>query len=353
MDNHVRHYLDIFSAPLKLTTLKAFNFLDDPYMTGHHIHTHANQKEMMMNRQQIDVLVKQMNVDTATGEVNPRIQQIIVRLLGDLFQAIEDLDISQTELWKGLEYLTDAGQANELGLLAAGLGLEHYLDLRADEADVKAGIVGGTPRTIEGPLYVAGAPESIGFARMDDGSESTHVDTLIIEGVVKDTAGNLIPNAKVEIWHANSLGNYSFFDKSQSDFNLRRTIITDANGQYIAQTTMPVGYGCPPEGTTQAVLNLLGRHGNRPSHVHYFVSAPDYRKLTTQFNIEGDKYLWDDFAFATRDGLIATAIDVTDPVEMAKYNLDQPFKKITFNFELVKDTNQLPSTEVDRRRAEA
>jgi len=307
----------------------------------------------MMNRQQIDSLVQQMNVATATGEVNLRVQQIVVRLLGDLFQAIEDLDMSQTELWKGLEYLTDAGQANELGLLAAGLGLEHYLDLRADEADTKAGITGGTPRTIEGPLYVAGAPESVGFARMDDGSESAHVDALIIEGIVTDIAGQIIPNAKVEIWHANSLGNYSFFDKSQSAFNLRRSIFTDTQGQYIAQTTMPVGYGCPPEGTTQALLNLLGRHGNRPSHVHYFVSAPGYRKLTTQFNIEGDKYLWDDFAFATRDGLIATALDVTDLAKIKQYNLDKAFKHIKFNFQLVKDVDQVPSTEVDRRRVAA
>ena len=66
-----------------------------------------------------------MNVDTATGPVDERVQQVVVRLLGDLFQAIEDLDISQSELWKGLEYFTYAGQANELGLLAAGLGLEH------------------------------------------------------------------------------------------------------------------------------------------------------------------------------------------------------------------------------------
>lgn len=307
----------------------------------------------MMNRQQIDSLVQQMNVATATGAVNLRVQQIVVRLLGDLFQAIEDLDMSQTELWKGLEYLTDAGQANELGLLAAGLGLEHYLDLRADEADAKAGITGGTPRTIEGPLYVAGAPESVGFARMDDGSESGYVDALIIEGIVTDTAGQIIPNAKVEIWHANSLGNYSFFDKSQSAFNLRRSIFTDTQGQYIAQTTMPVGYGCPPEGTTQALLNLLGRHGNRPSHVHYFVSAPGYRKLTTQFNIEGDKYLWDDFAFATRDGLIATALDVTDLAKIKQYNLDKAFKHIKFNFQLVEDAEQVPSTEVDRRRVAA
>ena len=306
-----------------------------------------------MNHQEIDALVKKMNVDTATGSVDARVQQVVVRLVSDLFKAIEDLDLSQSEVWKGLEYFTDAGQANELGLLAAGLGLEHFLDLRADEADAKAGITGGTPRTIEGPLYVAGAPESVGFARMDDGSESDTVDTLFIEGTVTDAEGNIIEGAKVEVWHANSLGNYSFFDKSQSEFNLRRTIFTDQDGKYVAQTTMPVGYGCPPEGTTQFVLNKLGRHGNRPSHVHYFVSAPGYRKLTTQFNIEGDEYLWDDFAFATRDGLVATAVDVTDEAEIARRGVDKPFKFIQFNVELVKETESAPTTEIERRRVSA
>ena len=291
-----------------------------------------------MNRQNIDALIQKMNVDTATGPVDARTQQIVVRLLGDLFQAIEDLDLSQTEIWKGLEYFTDAGQANELGLLAAGLGLEHYLDLRADEADAKAGISGGTPRTIEGPLYVAGAPETVGFTRMDDGSEEGKIPTLIIDGTVKDTEGNLIEGAKVEIWHANSLGNYSFFDKSQSDFNLRRSVITTADGQYTALTTMPVGYGCPPQGTTQFVLDKLGRHGNRPSHVHYFVTAPGFRKLTTQFNIEGDQYLWDDFAFATRDGLVATAVDVTDEAEIERRGLTGAFStfNLTLNWLLIK-----------------
>ena len=306
-----------------------------------------------MEHAKIDALVSKMNVDTATGPVDARVQQVVVRLLSDLFKAIEDLDITPSEVWKGLEYMTDAGQANELGLLAAGLGLEHFLDLRADEADAKAGLNGGTPRTIEGPLYVAGAPESVGFARMDDGSESDTLDTLYIEGVVKDTAGNIIEGAKVEIWHANGLGTYSFFDKRQSEFNLRRTIIADNAGHYLAQTTMPVGYGCPPEGTTQALLNKLGRHGNRPSHVHYFVSAPGYRKLTTQFNIEGDQYLWDDFAFATRDGLVAVAVDVSDAAELQRLGATAPVKHITFNVELVKDQATAPTSEVDRRRVAA
>lgn len=304
-----------------------------------------------MKHTDIEALVKKLNVDTAKGTVDKRVQEVVVRLLSDLFKAIEDLDLNQEEVWKGLEYLTDAGQANELGLLAAGLGLEHFLDLRADEADEKAGIAGGTPRTIEGPLYVSGAPETVGFARMDDGSESDEVDTLIIEGTVKDTDGNIIEGAKVEIWHANGLGNYSFFDKSQSDYNLRRSILTDDKGLYVAQTTMPVGYGCPPEGTTQALLNKLGRHGNRPSHVHYFVSSPGYRKLTTQFNIEGDEYLWDDFAFATRDGLIATATDVTEQAEIEKRGLDKPFKHIQFDFVLTKEVEGAPNTDIERRRA--
>ena len=87
--------------------------------------------------------------------------------------------------------------------------------------------------------------------------------------------------------------------------------------------------------------------------MHYFVSAPGYRKLTTQFNIEGDQYLWDDFAFATREGLVATAVDVTDEAEIAKRGLNGPFKHIQFDIELVKEKQNVPSTEVDRRRASA
>ncbi len=65
-------------------------------------------------------------------------------------------------------------------------------------------------------------------------------------------------------------------------------------------------------------------------------------KLTTQFNIEGDQYLWDDFAFATREGLVATAVDVTDEAEIAKRGLKGPFKHIQFDIELVKEKQDAP-----------
>ena len=45
-----------------------------------------------------------------------------------------------------------------------------------DAADKAAGLDGGTPRTIEGPLYVAGAPVRDGVSKIDldedDGARS-------------------------------------------------------------------------------------------------------------------------------------------------------------------------------------
>ncbi len=158
--------------------------------------------------------------------------------------------------------------------------------MRMDAEDAALGIENATPRTIEGPLYVAGAPESVGYARMDDGSDPNG-HTLILHGTIFDADGKPLPNAKVEIWHANTKGFYSHFDPTgeQQAFNMRRSIITDENGQYRVRTILPAGYGCPPEGPTQQLLNQLGRHGNRPAHIHYFVSADGHRKLTTQINV--------------------------------------------------------------------
>ncbi|WP_317203865.1 catechol 1,2-dioxygenase [Janthinobacterium sp.] len=306
-----------------------------------------------MTHNEIDTLAKTWIIDTATGPVNPRVQQIVLRLVSDLCKSIEDLDIQPSEFWKGLEYLSEAGGRNELGLLAPGLGLERFLDIRADEAEARAGLAGGTPRTIEGPLYVAGAPVSQGYARLDDGSESAGAEVLFMQGTVRDQRGRPLPGAQVEVWHCNLLGNYSFFDKSQSHFNLRRTIIADAEGRYQLRSILPVGYSCPPDGTTQRLLDQLGRHGHRPAHIHFFISAAGQRKLTTQINIDGDAYLWDDFAFASREGLVPAVRRVTSEQAIAARGLQAPFAEIDFDFSLHADIPTAPASVVERSRAGA
>jgi len=239
---------------------------------------------------------------------NPRMKRIVLRVLQDAARLIEELQISDDEFWTAVDYLNRLGGQNEAGLLVAGLGLEHFLDLLHDARDAEAGQVGGTPRTIEGPLYVAGAPLSEGEARLDDGSEDGQATPLFLEGRVLDLDGAPIAGAIVDLWQANTKGNYSYFDQSQSEYNLRRRIVTDTEGRYRARSIVPSGYGCNPQGPTQECLDQLGRHGQRPAHIHFFISAPGYRHLTTQINLSGDQYLWDDFAHATRDGLVGEVV---------------------------------------------
>ncbi len=285
---------------------------------------------------------------------NPRIKKIVHRILSDLFKAIEDLDVSSDEYWAGIAYLNQLGARGEAGLLSPGLGLDRYFDMRMDAQDAALGVENGTPRTIEGPLYVAGAPVAQGFARLDDGSDKAG-HTLIMHGTVYGAHGKPQPNATVEVWHANTKGFYSHFDPTgeQQPFNMRRTIVTDVQGRYKFQSIVPAGYGCPPDGPTQALLNQLGRHGNRPAHIHLFVRAEGHRKLTTQINIDGDPLVFDDFAYATREGLVPPLLERTDAATIQANGLDGPFAEIVFDIRLSALVQGVDNQVVDRPRLAA
>lgn len=289
-------------------------------------------------------------LESETG--NPRVKEIVNRLMSDLCKAIDDLDITMDEFWHGTNYLMRLGQAHETALLVAGLGLEHILDEREDELEEMAGLAveGATPRTIEGPLYVAGAPVVQGEGQLDDGTD-TESDLMYLSGkVVDSTTGEVIPNATVEVWHCNSKGNYSFFDKSQSDFNMRRTIQSD-NGRYIARSIIPSGYGVPHGNPTYELLELLGRHGSRPAHIHFFVHAPGYRHLTTQINLADDPFCYDDFAYATKEELVVDPVAVTDPTKIAEAKMKGPYKELTFDFSLTKSSESDQEARSTRARA--
>ena len=296
-----------------------------------------------------DLLMKVSALGADGGDV--RLKRIVHRVVSDLFRTIEEFDVQPDEFWSAMAYLTRVGQANEIGLLVPGLGLETFLDMRLDQAEQQAGLKGGTPRTIEGPLWLEGAPLSVGEARLDDGSEQGEV--LFMQGQVRDVNGKPVAGAVVDVWHANTKGGYSGFDPSQPKYNLRRRIQTDAEGRYVFRSILPSGYACPPDGPTQQLLDVLGRHGHRPAHIHFFVVAPGYRKLTTQINIDGDEYLHDDFAFATRDGLIPSVKRVSDAASIHEKGLNAPYAEIDFDFVLHAETAAAPKTVVERAHAPA
>lgn len=247
-----------------------------------------------------NLLDRASGVDVDGGDT--RFKAITRDLIEAMMQTIVKYDVSESEFWSAVKFLQDG--AGEFGLIVPGIGLEHFMDLLMDAKDAEVGRGGGTPRTIEGPLYVAGAPLVEGEANLTDDADDT--DTLYMSGIIKGPDGSPAKDAILHVWHANSKGFYSHFDPTgeQSPFNNRRRIKVGGDGRYSFHSKMPKGYSVPPGGATERLMQSLGRHGNRPAHVHFFVEANTCRTLTTQINFGDDPFAADDFAFATREGLL-------------------------------------------------
>jgi catechol 1,2-dioxygenase len=235
---------------------------------------------------------------------NARMKGIVRDLIESCMTVIARYDVSEDEVWNAVNFMQGAAGAGELGLLMPGVGLEHFIDLYMDAKDAEAGKSGGTPRTIEGPLYVEGAPIVESGAYLTDDADDT--DTLYMTGRIIGPDGEAVTDGLVHVWHADSHGFYSHFDPThaQTPFNNRRRLKIAADGTYAFSSKMPNGYSVPPGGASDTLMKALGRHGNRPAHVHFFIEAPGYRRLTTQINFGDDPFAADDFAFGTREGLL-------------------------------------------------
>jgi catechol 1,2-dioxygenase len=283
------------------------------------------------------LLDKAAGLDQQGGD--PRLKAIIRDIVEATAGIIVRHDISEDEFWGAVNFLQKG--AAEYGLLVPGSGLEHFLDLFMDAKDAEVGLTGGTPRTIEGPLYVAGAPLEEGDVNLTKDSDET--GSLYMRGRVTGPNGEPVKDAVLHVWHANSQGWYSHFDPTgeQTPFNNRARIKLGPDGKYSFHSKMPNGYSVPPGGATDTLMKAIGRHGHRPAHVHFFIEAPGYRKLTTQINFGDDPHAADDFAFATRDGLL--------PVPQRQG--DSAY--INFDFQLQRATDGADEHLSNRPRAEA
>lgn len=281
-----------------------------------------------------------------------RVRAISARVVADLFRIIEEFEVTPNEFWSAMKWLTRLGQADMVGLITAGLGFDRLLDILDEEADEAKARALGTPRAIEGPLYVAGAPLFQREVRLDEGNEGKG-ETLVMEGRVLGLDGKPVPHAVVDVWHCNEQGRYSHFDPSQPDYNLRRRIETDAEGNYRFRSFLPPGYAIPPDSPVSELFDLLGRHGNRPAHIHFLVSGQGKRALTTQVNIPGDTFLDDDFAFATRDGLIVSLEKVERSTDYASLGVTGPFTHVRFDFALQDSLNEAETIAASRYQTAA
>lgn len=140
-------------------------------------------------------------------------------------------------------------------------------DVGADAAAQQCEVTGSD---VEGPFFRDGAPERSVLAPADESGPR-----IFIEGTVyaSDCTTPLV-GTLIDVWHADIDGNYGM---QPDDYRLRAQLMTDANGRYAFESIRPGNY--PMAGTM------------RPAHIHFMVSKPGHRPLTTQMYFAGDPFL--------------------------------------------------------------
>lgn len=127
-------------------------------------------------------------------------------------------------------------------------------------------------------------------------------ELALLSGVITDTDGKPLANARVEIWQCDANGRYHHpRDMSSApldpNFQGYGEMMTDAQGAYRFRTIKPVPYP------------------GRAPHIHVRVSARGYATIVTQLYVKGEPQ-------NDRDGLLQS---VRDPEARAK--LIVPFDK--------------------------
>jgi catechol 1,2-dioxygenase len=147
---------------------------------------------------------------------------------------------------------------------------------------------------------------------------------LLFQGQVSTVAGEAVPGALIEMWHADDLGFYSQYAPGLPEWNLRGTVVADDQGRFRIRTMQPAPYQIPTDGSCGKLIAAAGWHPWRPAHLHLKVSAPGRQQITTQLYFTGDPHIADDIASAVKPEL------VLDPTPAA----DGRGSEVTYDFVL-------------------
>jgi hydroxyquinol 1,2-dioxygenase len=129
-------------------------------------------------------------------------------------------------------------------------------------------------------------------------------EPCFLYGRVFSTAGEPIPNARIEVWQADDSGFYDVQQKEYANVYGRGHLNSDTDGKYFFWSIKPAAYPIPEDGPVGELLDAANRSPMRPAHVHFMITAPGYRTLTTHVFKEGDPYLDTDAVFGVKSSLI-------------------------------------------------
>lgn len=157
--------------------------------------------------------------------------------------------------------------------LASMLGLGALVSKTAAAADCRR-----SPAQMEGPYYPVTTRDDVDFdlTRIAGVDGVAAGEAIIVKGRVVNQECEPVQGALVEIWQANTFGRY---DHPDDDSGLE----FDPKFQYWARVTTG------RDGTYSFKTVLPGYYPSRTRHIHYRVTAPNFRTLTTQLYFKGER----------------------------------------------------------------
>ncbi len=259
-----------------------------------------------------------------------RYHVIMQSLVKHLHAFIKDVNLTEDEWFKGIDYLTRTGhitddKRQEFVLLSDVLGVSMLVIDINNRQSSKA-----TATTVFGPFYFEGSPS---FTNGDDIANGASGEPCFMKGRVLSTTGEPLSGAHLEIWQADDHGFYDVQSKSSQVYG-RGHLSTDSEGYYYFWSVRPEAYPIPEDGPVGVLLHAANRSPMRPAHVHFMITVPGYKTLITHVFKEHDQYLNSDAVFGVRSSLI-TAFEHHEPgIAPDGKKMDVPFYTMSYDFYL-------------------
>jgi len=289
----------------------------------------ARQYPLFSEENSAEVVNARMGADA-----NPRLREVMGAIVRHLHAAVKEVEPTHEEWLAAIEFLTRTGHMctdwrQEFILLSDMLGVSMLVDAINHRRPS-----GATENTILGPFYV---PEAPCYERGTNICLDGKGEPLVVRGFVRDTKGNPIDGALIDVWQTNDDGFHDVQQKGvQPDWNLRGVFSTDEKGSYRFRSVKPRYYPIPHDGPVGKLLGQLGRHPNRAAHIHFIVTAPGYDPLITHIFTPDCEYLDQDAVFGVKESLIADFQRIEEPGTGEDAGLAAPHWSVNWDFVLTR-----------------
>src|ERR1043166_1268546 len=222
-----------------------------------------------------------------------RFREVMAAFVRHLHEFAREVKLTEEEFQAAVGYIVGLGKHtsethNEAVLMSGSLGFSTLICLLNNgnngQTETDANLLGPfwrmhSPPTESGGSIVRSPPPG---------------PAMFVNVWFRDTQGEPIEGAEVDVWHSSPEGFYENQDPVQADMNLRGKFVTDADGHFGFRSVKPAGYPIPVDGPVGELLRAQGRHNMRPAHLHFLAHKVGFKTLISQVYVNDDQHLESD-----------------------------------------------------------